>query len=42
MRRDAKCYLWDARNAADAIAKFARDKSFEAFLSDDLLRSGRW
>ena len=39
MRRDPKCYLWDARNAADAIARFTRDKTFEAFLADDLLRA---
>jgi uncharacterized protein with HEPN domain len=37
--RDPKCFLWDARNAADAIAKFTRDKTFEAFLADDLLRA---
>jgi uncharacterized protein with HEPN domain len=39
MRRDAKAWLWDARNAADAVARFTRDKTFEAFLADDLLRA---
>ena len=39
MRRDPKCFLWDARNAAEAIARFTRDKTFEAFLADDLLRA---
>jgi uncharacterized protein with HEPN domain len=39
MRRDPKCFLWDARNAADAVARFTRDKTFEEFIADDLLRA---
>ena len=37
--RDPKCFLWDARNAVDAIVRFTRDKTYDAFLADDLLRS---
>jgi uncharacterized protein with HEPN domain len=39
MPRDPKCYLWDARNAADAVTRFTHGKAFEAFLTDDLLRA---
>lgn len=39
MRRDARCYLWDALNAAEAVQSFLRGKTYEAFVEDDLLRS---
>ena len=39
MRRDTRCYLWDALKAADAVQSFLRDKTCEAFVEDDLLRS---
>lgn len=39
MARDPKAYLWDGRNAADAIASFAEDRTFEDYKSDLLLRS---
>ena len=39
MRRDARCYLWDALKAAEAVQRFLHDKTYEAFVEDDLLRS---
>jgi uncharacterized protein with HEPN domain len=39
MRRDARCYLWDALKAAEAIQSFVRGRTYEAFVEDDLLRS---
>jgi uncharacterized protein with HEPN domain len=39
MPRDQRRYLWDARDAADAIASFTRGKSFADFAADRLLRS---
>jgi len=39
MRRDARCYLWDALKAAEAVQSFLRGKTYEAFVEDDLLRS---
>lgn len=39
MQRDARCYLWDALKAAEAVQAFLRGKTYEAFVEDDLLRS---
>lgn len=39
MRRDARSYLWDALRAAEAAQAFVRDKSYEVFLEDALVRS---
>lgn len=39
MERDPRKYLWDAREAADAVIRFTRGKKFDDYVSDDLLRS---
>lgn len=39
MRRDPKAYLWDAREAIDAIGAFTRGKTEEDFRQDLMLRS---
>jgi uncharacterized protein with HEPN domain len=39
MQRDARAFLWDARNAAEAITAFTRGKNFDDFAGDLLLRS---
>ena len=39
MRRDARCYLWDALKAVEAVQSFLRGRTYEAFVEDDLLRS---
>ena len=39
MQRDARCCLWDALRAADAVQTFLRGKTCEAFVEDDLVRS---
>ncbi|MBV8119765.1 MAG: DUF86 domain-containing protein [Alphaproteobacteria bacterium] len=39
MQRDARCYLWDALKAAEAVQAFMRGKTYETFIEDDLLRS---
>ena len=39
MRRDSRCYLWDALKAAKAVQSFLRGRTYEAFVEDDLLRS---
>jgi uncharacterized protein with HEPN domain len=39
MRRDARCYLWDALKAAEAVQSFLRGRTYEAFVEDDMLRS---
>ena len=39
MQRDARCYLWDALKAAEAVQTFLRGKTYEAFIEDDLVRS---
>lgn len=39
MRPESRKYLWDALQAADRIAQFVSDKSFDAYAEDDLLRS---
>ena len=39
MRRDPRAYLWDAREAIEAIEVFTRGRSGEDFRQDLLLRS---
>ena len=39
MRREARVLLWDAREAAEDIAKFLADCDRSAYLSDKMLRS---
>jgi len=39
MQRDPKSYLWDAREAADAIAEFTRAHDLAAFRRDKLVRA---
>jgi uncharacterized protein with HEPN domain len=36
---DPRTYLWDARDAGDAIVQFTRGKTFADFAGDRLLRS---
>jgi uncharacterized protein with HEPN domain len=39
MRRDPRAYLWDMREAADAIASFVQGRIFEDYAGDLMLRS---
>jgi uncharacterized protein with HEPN domain len=39
MQRDARCYLWDALTALEAVQAFMRGKTYEALIEDDLVRS---
>jgi uncharacterized protein with HEPN domain len=39
LKRDAKSLLWDAREAAEAIAAITAGKSFADFNDDIILRS---
>lgn len=39
MRHDPRAYLWDVREAADAIASFVRGRGFDQYASDLMLRS---
>ena len=39
MRRDPRKFLWDARQAADAILQFTRGKTREDFARERMLRS---
>jgi uncharacterized protein with HEPN domain len=39
MQHDPRKYLWDAREAADAILVFTRGKSWEDFQQEVMLRS---
>jgi uncharacterized protein with HEPN domain len=39
MPRDPRAFLWDARDAADAIATFIKGRTLAEYLSDRLLRS---
>jgi hypothetical protein len=41
MRRDPRAYLWDVREAADAIASFIQGRSFEDYAGDLMLRCWR-
>jgi uncharacterized protein with HEPN domain len=40
MHADTRKLLWDARKAAERVARFIRGKSFADYDADDLLRSG--
>lgn len=39
MPADATKYLWDAKEAAARIARFAQGKSLDDYLADELLRA---
>lgn len=39
MKRDPRMYLWEAREAADNIASFVRDRTLDDYLRDLMLRS---
>lgn len=39
MGGDAGKYLWDAKVAADRVARFAKGRSFDDYRSDEMLRS---
>lgn len=39
MTPEAGAYLWDARRAADAVARFIAGRDRDDYLGDDLLRS---
>jgi uncharacterized protein with HEPN domain len=39
LRRDPRAYLWDVREAADAIAGFVLGRSFDDYSGDLMLRS---
>jgi uncharacterized protein with HEPN domain len=39
MLPDAAKYLWDARRAAERVARFTMGRSFDDYLADDMLRA---
>jgi len=39
MRRDARAYLWDVQDAADAIISFTLGRNLDDYLNDRMLRS---
>ena len=39
MRREAAKLLWDARESADRITRFVRERSLQTYLEDELVRS---
>jgi len=39
MRREPRAYLWDVREAADAILEFTRGLGLDDYLADRMLRS---
>lgn len=39
MQRDPRAYVWDVREAAEAIAEFVADVSFEAYVANPMLHS---
>ena len=39
MRRKADAFLWDARNAAQAIERFTAGRTEDDFLQDEILRA---
>jgi uncharacterized protein with HEPN domain len=39
MQRDARAYLWDIRQCADAITKFTTGMGFAAYAQDELVRA---
>ncbi len=40
MQRDARTFLWDMRDAADAVQGYVQGRSFDAYLANRLLRAG--
>jgi uncharacterized protein with HEPN domain len=39
MQRDPRAFLWDAREAAEAILEFVAARSFDDYVADRMLRS---
>lgn len=39
MRRDPRAYLWDVRDAADAIKEFTLGRKFDDYLADRMVLS---
>jgi uncharacterized protein with HEPN domain len=39
MDRDPRAYVWDARESADAIARFVGGRTLDDYLADPMLRS---
>jgi uncharacterized protein with HEPN domain len=39
MERDSRTFLWDARESADAIARFTAGRTSEQYLADEMLRA---
>lgn len=39
MKRDPRVLLWDAKQSAEAIARFLADKSIDDYRADEILRS---
>ena len=39
MHADTRKLLWDARQAAERVVRFTQSKTFDDYLSDELLRS---
>ena len=39
MRRDARAFLWDVRDSAEAIADFVMGRTLDDYLADRMLRS---
>jgi uncharacterized protein with HEPN domain len=38
-RRDPRAYLWDMRDAGQAVTSFVGNATFDAYLADELVRS---
>lgn len=39
MRPESRAYLWDARRSADAVMQYTRGRTFDDYVSNDMLRS---
>lgn len=39
MQRDARAYLWDAVQAAEAVQAFLRGQTYDSFIEDHMVRS---
>ena len=39
MERDARSFLWDARESADAIARFIAGRTVDQYVADEMLRA---
>lgn len=39
MRRDARAFLWDARDSSESIAEFVKGRTLDEYLVDRMLRS---